>query len=29
VKESGFGKEHGVEAYLHYVEQKSVVIGGL
>lgn len=28
-KESGFGKEHGVEAFEHYVEKKSVVIGGL
>lgn len=29
VKQSGFGKEHGVEAYQHYSEQKSVVIGNL
>ena len=29
VKESGFGKEHGLEALDYYVEQKSVVIGGL
>ncbi|MGH7904379.1 MAG: aldehyde dehydrogenase family protein, partial [Candidatus Dormibacteraceae bacterium] len=29
VKESGFGKEHGVEAFLEYTEQKSVVFGGL
>jgi succinate-semialdehyde dehydrogenase/glutarate-semialdehyde dehydrogenase len=26
-KESGFGKEHGVEAFLQYTEQKSVVFG--
>lgn len=26
-KESGFGKEHGIEAYLQYTEQKSVVYG--
>ncbi|MDQ6771565.1 MAG: aldehyde dehydrogenase family protein [Candidatus Dormibacteraeota bacterium] len=26
-KESGFGKEHGVEAYYQYTEQKSVVYG--
>jgi succinate-semialdehyde dehydrogenase / glutarate-semialdehyde dehydrogenase len=29
VKESGIGREHGKEAIEHYVEQKSVVIGGL
>lgn len=29
VKDSGFGKEHGLEALDHYVEAKSVVIGGL
>ena len=28
-KMSGFGKEHGVEAYHEYTEMKSVVIGGL
>jgi succinate-semialdehyde dehydrogenase/glutarate-semialdehyde dehydrogenase len=28
-KESGFGKEHGIEAFHQYTEQKSVVIGGL
>lgn len=28
-KESGFGKEHGVEAFYQYTEQKSVVYGGL
>ena len=28
-KQSGFGKEHGVEAFLQYTEQKSVVIGNL
>jgi len=28
-KQSGFGKEHGVEAYHEYTEMKSVVIGGL
>lgn len=28
-KQSGFGKEHGLEAYLSYVEQKSVVFGGV
>src|SRR5437660_11239286 len=28
-KQSGFGKEHGVEAYLHYTEEKSVVYGGI
>jgi acyl-CoA reductase-like NAD-dependent aldehyde dehydrogenase len=26
-KESGFGKEHGIEAYHQYTEQKSVVYG--
>jgi acyl-CoA reductase-like NAD-dependent aldehyde dehydrogenase len=26
---SGFGKEHGVEAFHEYTEMKSVVIGGL
>ncbi len=29
MKESGFGKEHGLEALDHYVELKSVVVGGL
>jgi succinate-semialdehyde dehydrogenase/glutarate-semialdehyde dehydrogenase len=29
VKDSGFGKEHGLEALEHYVEVKSVVVGGL
>jgi acyl-CoA reductase-like NAD-dependent aldehyde dehydrogenase len=29
VKASGFGKEHGIEALDHYVELKSVVVGGL
>lgn len=29
VKDSGFGKEHGLEALDHYVELKSVVMGGL
>jgi succinate-semialdehyde dehydrogenase/glutarate-semialdehyde dehydrogenase len=29
VKDSGFGKEHGLEALDHYVELKSVVVGGL
>jgi succinate-semialdehyde dehydrogenase/glutarate-semialdehyde dehydrogenase len=29
VKESGFGKEHGLEALDSYVELKSVVVGGL
>jgi succinate-semialdehyde dehydrogenase / glutarate-semialdehyde dehydrogenase len=29
VKDSGYGKEHGLEALDHYVEKKSVVIGGL
>jgi succinate-semialdehyde dehydrogenase/glutarate-semialdehyde dehydrogenase len=28
-KQSGFGKEHGVEAFQHYCEEKSVVIGNL
>ena len=28
-KQSGFGKEHGLEAYLSYTEQKSIVYGGL
>jgi succinate-semialdehyde dehydrogenase/glutarate-semialdehyde dehydrogenase len=28
-KQSGFGKEHGLEAFLQYTEQKSVVIGNL
>ncbi|MDQ6691523.1 MAG: aldehyde dehydrogenase family protein [Candidatus Dormibacteraeota bacterium] len=28
-KQSGFGKEHGVEAFHEYTEMKSVVIGGL
>jgi acyl-CoA reductase-like NAD-dependent aldehyde dehydrogenase len=28
-KQSGFGKEHGVEAYLQYTEEKSVVFGGV
>src|SRR4030081_3908347 len=28
-KQSGFGKEHGVEAYLGYTEEKSVVYGGV
>lgn len=28
-KQSGFGKEHGVEAVDYYVELKSVVVGGL
>ena len=28
-KESGFGKEHGLEAFFQYTEQKSVVYGGL
>ena len=28
-KQSGFGKEHGVEAFLQYTEEKSVVYGGL
>ena len=29
VKDSGFGKEHGIEALDSYVELKSVVVGGL
>jgi succinate-semialdehyde dehydrogenase/glutarate-semialdehyde dehydrogenase len=29
VKDSGFGKEHGIEALDTYVELKSVVVGGL
>jgi succinate-semialdehyde dehydrogenase/glutarate-semialdehyde dehydrogenase len=29
IKDSGFGKEHGLEALDGYVELKSVVIGGL
>jgi succinate-semialdehyde dehydrogenase/glutarate-semialdehyde dehydrogenase len=28
-KESGFGKEHGIEAFHQYTEQKSVVYGNL
>ena len=28
-KQSGFGKEHGTEAFLQYTEAKSVVLGGL
>ena len=28
-KQSGFGKEHGVEAFMQYTEEKSVVYGGL
>src|SRR5438477_30275 len=28
-KESGFGKEHGLEAFYQYTEQKSVVFGNL
>ncbi len=28
-KQSGFGKEHGLEAFHEYTEMKSVVIGGL
>jgi acyl-CoA reductase-like NAD-dependent aldehyde dehydrogenase len=28
-KQSGFGKEHGVEAFHQYTEEKSVVYGGL
>jgi acyl-CoA reductase-like NAD-dependent aldehyde dehydrogenase len=28
-KQSGFGKEHGLEAYEGYTEQKSVVYGGV
>lgn len=29
VKDSGIGREHGQEAIEHYLEQKSVVVGGL
>ena len=29
IKDSGFGKEHGLEAMDSYVELKSVVVGGL
>lgn len=29
IKASGYGKEHGIEALDHYVETKSVVVGGL
>jgi succinate-semialdehyde dehydrogenase/glutarate-semialdehyde dehydrogenase len=29
IKDSGFGKEHGIEAMDSYVEIKSVVVGGL
>ena len=29
IKDSGFGKEHGLEALDSYVEIKSVVVGGL
>jgi acyl-CoA reductase-like NAD-dependent aldehyde dehydrogenase len=29
IKDSGIGKEHGLEALDHYVELKSVVVGGL
>jgi acyl-CoA reductase-like NAD-dependent aldehyde dehydrogenase len=29
VKDSGYGKEHGIEALDHYVNVKSVVVGGL
>jgi len=28
-KQSGFGKEHGVEAFYQYTDQKSVVYGGV
>jgi len=28
-KQSGFGKEHGVVAFLQYTEEKSVVYGGM
>ena len=28
-KQSGFGKEHGLEAFLQYTEEKSVVYGGI
>jgi succinate-semialdehyde dehydrogenase/glutarate-semialdehyde dehydrogenase len=26
-KESGYGKEHGIEAFYQYTEQKSIVYG--
>jgi acyl-CoA reductase-like NAD-dependent aldehyde dehydrogenase len=29
VRESGIGREHGKEAIEHYLEQKSIVVGGL
>ncbi|HEY2438369.1 MAG TPA: aldehyde dehydrogenase family protein, partial [Solirubrobacteraceae bacterium] len=29
VKQSGYGKEHGIEAMDYYFEDKSVVVGGL
>ena len=29
IKQSGYGKEHGMEALDYYVEDKSVVVGGL
>jgi succinate-semialdehyde dehydrogenase/glutarate-semialdehyde dehydrogenase len=29
MKKSGYGKEHGIEALDYYVEDKSVVVGGL
>ena len=29
VKDSGYGKEHGLEALDYYTEQKSLVVGGL
>jgi succinate-semialdehyde dehydrogenase/glutarate-semialdehyde dehydrogenase len=29
VKDSGIGREHGKEAIEHYLEHKSVVVGGL
>ncbi|HSS93759.1 MAG TPA: aldehyde dehydrogenase family protein [Candidatus Dormibacteraeota bacterium] len=29
IKQSGFGKEHGVEAFQQYTEEKSVVYGGV
>ncbi|HVH63227.1 MAG TPA: aldehyde dehydrogenase family protein [Candidatus Dormibacteraeota bacterium] len=28
-KQSGFGKEHGIEAFMQYTEEKSVVYGGV
>ena len=28
-KQSGFGKEHGLEAFYQYTEQKSIVYGGV